>query len=1239
MLAAVPAVTTSCVRDLGHYSAPAPEYNDDVMLRITVPSPPSPTRALVAADEYAVREINVLAFNTGDSPTFKGDYTGRIVPGSLTPGEGASATLDFEVTLPVGTFDLMMVANGTSILSSAGRSLTSGASQSAVENALTMNMTTDGWNTDTTSPAYAAMPMWGYAKGVEVASKRDFIDSGDNKARLKRTVYLTRMVAKVNVTLGSGLSAATKPDDPATPKFVLESVRVYNYNKQGYLIPNTGDANFDWSTIGPHSLGVDKGQAPRIPAGSATNPDTEYIERRANSSSNKLEGEIYLFEAAAGVAPAGGGDYTKNVHLVIGGRFMGGSTSYYRIDFARNTGTPAAPHWVYLPVLRNNSYSVTVADISGNGSPTPEKARESVSANIEAYVLDWFNHDIHYIVSNETYMLGVSQGSFALQRPAHTEAGDENSLLVTTDYAEGWKAEVFDDNGTGKAPGTGTDSREWLGIVATLGNGDYPSGNRVHITTTENNTEKTRTGWIRITAGNLHYNIKVEQTSVIPYQIKIVDADGKPVDRLIFAGDDGNGGAPQPQTFTVKWMPSDRPLSIVRVQQKTTADMFTWQSQASNKLTSLAITPGDGAIENSYTFTIDPAAIKAETPIYNRGVDITFTLADGEGKKRASAEISLYQGNNYSSIVPALTTHGHGTPLNGLRWSHLGGQREVIITSYANVSKDGKLTQYPVSWMAEFSIDGGTTWTDSPPEWLGDFPVTGGGYDPAIHTGGARFFPVTGAPAIITIDDPVSKALAEAPKRGTPEKRWNLANPAGEPDIIETANCYVVGAQGHYKLPLYYGNAYENPKSYQGSSGNVTNYVNHAGERIDGNPIAGAASATYVWQEHKSMLTNIALEEGYLIFDVEQTNIREGNAIVAVRDAAGTVMWSWHIWITSLDVSVNNTEAVTNRTLTPVITTVTNDNGYSYEQWSSPKVPIRTTKEFMKHNLGWVTPKIVTYTPNTPCKVRITQTGIANPKTGIIEITQESAVENNAGKNPYWQWGRKDPMPPTGAPAKANIEPVMDWNTGEGFGWEIVELTSVMPLKEAIINPGKFFATSNGNFAVGGHYNLWDADYPNARGMTEAQNSFAVNEVTKTVYDPCPPGFKMPPPNSWTGFVRSAANATGNDQAYSSPNDAGSLNVRNASTAKTTGKWEFYLTPDGEDGDPVAEYYFVGYRTNDKGGPTAYQGFGSYNLYWSALFHFSLEFSQSTLSIRQTPKNGGQSIRPVRDAPPVVVEP
>ena len=58
--------------------------------------------------------------------------------------------------------------------------------------------------------------------------------------------------------------------------------------------------------------------------------------------------------------------------------------------------------------------------------------------------------------------------------------------------------------------------------------------------------------------------------------------------------------------------------------------------------------------------------------------------------------------------------------------------------------------------------------------------------------------------------------------------------------------------------------------------------------------------------------------------------------------------------------------------------------------------------------------------------------------------------------------------------------------------------------------------------AGGGGTNLWDwcnATYYNLWSADNTTSGFNDNAVVKTVYDPCPVGFKMPASNAFTGFT------------------------------------------------------------------------------------------------------------------------
>ena len=1143
--------TNSCVIDVsqGGENPENGEVSDAITLRIAVPVPPKATRALEASDEYAVDEIGVLAFKTDVNKTLKGRYPGSVVPGSLKGTGGASATLDFEVTLPEGTFDLMIVANGNSLLDAA--SLVGGVSKQAdVETALKATMTgsastpgSGGWGTDPDAPGYKNMAMWGWVKGVNIAHTDDFTqDSETGKPRFtKQDIYLTRMVAKVDVMLGSALKEATKQGDPSTKKFVLESVRVYNFNKEGYLIPDLDPATnggFPWATLNTMSLGYfnTPPQKPRIPAGTTADPYSgEFIDRFLSAGATELRGEIYIFEAATGVPPInaqdGGQAYKNNVCLVIGGKYNGGPTTYYRIDFAKKTDTAQGLTWTYMPVLRNNSYSVTIGDVNGPGMVDEITALESIPANIDADVLDWVNEEIKEVTSNGLYMLGVSSSRFVFPKPAQTIASDGNELYITTDYWEGWTAEVFDDNGEGTAPATTQTGSDWLTISQDTGDGNYPGGNPIRLLATENTSGGDRTAWVRITAGDLTYNVRVIQTIEIPYAVTITDpVTGEPITALNFPGDNGTpGGAPEPQSFKVSWTPADRPLTITRIQ--TGVEPFTWRNTANNSLTTI---PAGG----SFTFeNIDPEAIVGSA-FLNRVSSLNFMVSDNTGETSASRSISLFQGNRIDNVVGALGS------IYSVAARYDGSNHNITFTSQATGKIAGTNVSGPVAWIAEFSENGGE-YTPTAPEWLVGFPMSGVGNLPSTA--------YTVKPTTVASRSSDGE-FDDRAVRGSQSTPWNLAgNPAAGDlsgaETWETANCYIVNNPGWYSIPLAYGNAVQDgieATTYiadgTASANFLKNFIRHDGKAINSSYIynnTGFASpiddATLVWQDVPGMLTDIALDSAKenLVFHIDADAIAQGNSVVAVRDAAGTIMWSWHVWVTRSDIlDAADLNAATKPTKTHT------NYGSKYNS-------------ILEYALGYVKGSTAIYAARS-VSIRISQVGIKNPATRIFTVSHADQTVKSGNVSTFYQWGRKDAMIPSNG--NNNTESRMiEWGVrkdGKPYntigdaasGEAAVSIKQSQPLMamgtgnitKSIVNPHIFCAASaiedwnkgtstpEGNKT--GVNNLWSRNN-NVRTVNG-------NAVAKTVYDPSPAGFKMPPSDAWTAFTMNANLANGTASTY-----------------------------------------------------------------------------------------------------------
>lgn len=66
------------------------------------------------------------------------------------------------------------------------------------------------------------------------------------------------------------------------------------------------------------------------------------------------------------------------------------------------------------------------------------------------------------------------------------------------------------------------------------------------------------------------------------------------------------------------------------------------------------------------------------------------------------------------------------------------------------------------------------------------------------------------------------------------------------------------------------------------------------------------AAAELLWQDSPALLSDIRLEQGRVHFSVGE---QQGNAVVAVRDGSGKILWSWHIWGNRLRPVVGGAEA------------------------------------------------------------------------------------------------------------------------------------------------------------------------------------------------------------------------------------------------------------------------------------------------------------------------------------------
>lgn len=429
--------------------------------------------------------------------------------------------------------------------------------------------------------------------------------------------------------------------------------------------------------------------------------------------------------------------------------------------------------------------------------------------------------------------------------------------------------------------------------------------------------------------------------------------------------------------------------------------------------------------------------------------------------------------------------------------------RDYQVKSYLKRIVNGKESIKPVSWkITGYQVEESNEWTPGAPEWLSFSKSNGDGVDTGTDS-------ETGT-ATVSMQDPrvVNKHNDNLKAATAVTGIYNLSNPTGAEEVQQTANCYVVNAPGTYSLPLVYGNAidnaknptspYHNEEAYStddGESNMLEPFLNYKGEGItspyiyededENSDKLSPSGAKLIWQDAEDLVSDVKLSDNSLIFKVKQETIVQGNAVVAVLDADGDVMWSWHIWVTDYKLGGD-------------LKTV------SYGG---------TPYTMLPYNLGWCDGEVKYYDARS-IKVRFEQEGSGEQRE--ITINQMAGTTYDIGYQPFYQWGRKDPMLPA-----AHLRDNKEWYDDSGNSSTELETASLRGADDIITNgilyPGTY-CTSNTTLNMKYH-NLWAAG--------NYETSTALETSVKTVYDPCPVGYKVPLPNMFKAFTTSGNTANG----------------------------------------------------------------------------------------------------------------
>ncbi len=224
-----------------------------------------------------------------------------------------------------------------------------------------------------------------------------------------------------------------------------------------------------------------------------------------------------------------------------------------------------------------------------------------------------------------------------------------------------------------------------------------------------------------------------------------------------------------------------------------------------------------------------------------------------------------------------------------------------------------------------------------------------------------------------------------------------------------------------------------------------------------------------------SLLDNgVLCDDGYVSFQI--SGFSKGNVVLAAYDEIGTILWTWHIWLTDKPVD---------------------------------KLSGNYTK--MDRFLG------ATFAPEIP----------ATPD----EYISWNSGEIEATLGFYYQWGRKDPIigPPgfedvddEGATAAGESVASSGWWMHSNDTWsygQTIPTASAASIPDVVKNPTAFYKSASYS---GSSDSQWFppqfADgYTNVALWGYAVKDYSIQGQTfsKTMHDPCPPGYRTPFHHSW----------------------------------------------------------------------------------------------------------------------------
>lgn len=281
--------------------------------------------------------------------------------------------------------------------------------------------------------------------------------------------------------------------------------------------------------------------------------------------------------------------------------------------------------------------------------------------------------------------------------------------------------------------------------------------------------------------------------------------------------------------------------------------------------------------------------------------------------------------------------------------------------------------------------------------------------------------------------------------------------------LLSGANCYIINNEGVYTLDATKkgnGQQVELPAGYNAANPATAIPVNVADVNI-----TGATVAEVLWE---TVNTSAAPAKGAIVKDVVlsddkktvffTTTATQGNAVIVVKNGS-TILWSWHIWRTDAQPEVKTLSDITAKTGTFDVNSGSTISGL----------------KIMDRNLGALS----------------------------------AAPQSDLSAGLVYQWGRSVPF--TGSINLTSGNTTAMAVVGAAF--TTIAGGSISPAT-AEANPTRFYTVSVEPYDwCSRNDNLWGTPLTGSvvvnNGTTD--NTYNSNAGSKTIYDPCPKGWRVAP--------------------------------------------------------------------------------------------------------------------------------